>query len=138
MYFFTSNLNLNQVFQRRQDDTQSFYQNWVSYRDGFGDLNNNFWLGNEKLYHLTKQKAYELRLDITTSDGTPLYAEYTEFEIESESTNYTMNKLGARSTTAGSAGLFYLFIYFVFYCHIAKSWPGKKYDLFKFLILMVK
>ncbi|PIK38968.1 fibrinogen-like protein [Apostichopus japonicus] len=91
------------VFQRRTDDGTSFYQDWDAYKDGFGN-NVNFWLGNEKLYYLTNQDDYKLRLDITTSDGTSLYSEYTEFQIESEDTNYKMNKLGNRTSPSGSAG----------------------------------
>ncbi|PIK35696.1 hypothetical protein BSL78_27477, partial [Apostichopus japonicus] len=93
------------VFQRRTDDGISFYQNWDAYKDGFGN-NINFWLGNEKLYYLTNQDDYKLRLDITTSDGTSLYSEFTEFQIESEDTNYKMNKLGSRTSPSGYAGYY--------------------------------
>ncbi|XP_071836569.1 uncharacterized protein [Apostichopus japonicus] len=88
------------VFQRRTDSSTNFYQNWTEYRDGFGD-HRNLWLGNEKLHYLTNQKNYKLRFDITTSSGSAKYAEYTEFQIESESTKYTMNKLGTHSGTTG-------------------------------------
>lgn len=90
-----------QVFQRRTDERQSFYQNWDAYKDGFGDISNSFWLGNEKLYYLTNQKNYELRIDITISSGSHKYAEFTEFQIESESNNYRMNKLGSHSGDRG-------------------------------------
>jgi len=36
---------LLQVFQRRVDATVNFYLNWASYKAGFGDLKENFWLG---------------------------------------------------------------------------------------------
>ncbi|XP_071836585.1 uncharacterized protein [Apostichopus japonicus] len=93
------------VFQRRTDDGTSFYQNWAAYKDGFGN-SRNFWLGNEKLYYLTNQDEYKLRLDITTSDGTSLYSEFTKFQIESEDTNYKMNKLGSRTSPSGNAGYY--------------------------------
>ncbi|PIK62950.1 hypothetical protein BSL78_00077 [Apostichopus japonicus] len=83
------------VFQRRMDNNTSFYQDWIAYKEGFGDNSGNVWLGNEKLHYLTTGKNFMLRIDITTADGQPLYAEYTEFAIESETTNYRMkNKLG--------------------------------------------
>ncbi|PIK57219.1 putative fibrinogen-like protein 1 [Apostichopus japonicus] len=88
------------VFQRRTDGSTSFDQNWAAYKDGFGD-SRNLWLGNEKLHYLTNQRNYKLRFDITTSSGSAKYAEYTEFQIESESTNYTMNKLGNHSGNTG-------------------------------------
>ncbi|PIK61753.1 tenascin [Apostichopus japonicus] len=88
------------VFQRRTDGSTSFYQNWTAYKEGFGD-SRNLWLGNEKLHYLTNQRNYKLRFDITTSSGSAKYAEYTKFQIESESSNYTMNKLGSRSGNTG-------------------------------------
>ncbi|KAJ8033499.1 Angiopoietin-1 [Holothuria leucospilota] len=50
------------VFQHREDGTFDFYQNWTTYRIGFGSLDDEHWLGNEKLYYLTNQKQYTLRL----------------------------------------------------------------------------
>ncbi|XP_071836564.1 uncharacterized protein [Apostichopus japonicus] len=85
------------VFQRRTDDSTSFYKDWTSYQEGFGD-GENLWLGNEKLHYMTNRKNYKLRFDVTTSDGTPKYAEYPEFQVESESNNYRLNKLGDRSS----------------------------------------
>ncbi|XP_071848578.1 uncharacterized protein [Apostichopus japonicus] len=91
------------VFQRRMDNNTSFYQDWIAYKEGFGDNSGNVWLGNEKLHYLTTGKNFMLRIDITTADGQPLYAEYTEFAIESETTNYRMNKLGTHSGNTGNA-----------------------------------
>ncbi|XP_071835344.1 uncharacterized protein [Apostichopus japonicus] len=90
------------VFQRRIDGTTDFYQNWDTYKIGFGDVSANFWLGNDKIHYLTAQKNYKLRFDITTSGGQSQYAEYTEFAIESETTKYRMNKLGSHSGNAGT------------------------------------
>ncbi|PIK53643.1 hypothetical protein BSL78_09455 [Apostichopus japonicus] len=91
------------VFQRRTDGSTSFYQNWAAYKDGFGD-SRNLWLGNEKLHYLTNQRNYKLRFDITTSSGSAKYAEYPEFQIESESNNYRMNKVADRKS--GNTGNF--------------------------------
>ncbi|XP_071835340.1 uncharacterized protein [Apostichopus japonicus] len=90
------------VFQRRSDGSTSFYRNRAAYKDGFGN-SRNLWLGNEKLHYLTNQKNYKLRFDITTFSGSALYAEYTEFQVESESSNYTMNKLGTRRGNTGNS-----------------------------------
>ena len=38
------------VFERRESD---FYTGWGEYKNGFGDLNGEFWLGLYKIYRLT-------------------------------------------------------------------------------------
>jgi hypothetical protein len=42
------------VIQRRISDSE-FYKNWQDYKDGFGDLRTNFWLGNENINQIIRQ-----------------------------------------------------------------------------------
>ncbi|XP_071849675.1 fibrinogen-like protein A [Apostichopus japonicus] len=90
------------VFQRQMNDAQDFYLYWSDYKAGFGNLSENFWLGNEKIYSLTKQRRYELRVDMINVNNVPLYAVYDSFNITDESQEYTL-RLGNYVGDAGNA-----------------------------------
>ncbi|GFN86635.1 ficolin-1 [Plakobranchus ocellatus] len=88
------------VFQRRATGDEDFYRDWTSYREGFGSLTGDFWMGNEALYNLTDKDPYELRIDIRVNNGQELYARYPDFRIDNESNKYRL-QIGAYTGTAG-------------------------------------
>ncbi|XP_071849672.1 ryncolin-4-like isoform X2 [Apostichopus japonicus] len=90
------------VFQRQMNGAQDFDLYWSDYKAGFGNLSENFWLGNEKIYSLTNQRRYELRIDLTNFYSVPLYAVYDSFNITDESQEYTL-RLGNYVGDAGDA-----------------------------------
>ena len=93
------------VFQRRVDATVDFNRNWTECKDGFGDLNSNFWLGLEKLHYLASPgRGAKLRVDLKHIDYPHLmkYAEYSLFEISNETDGYRL-KVGNYSGTAGDS-----------------------------------
>ncbi|XP_063427716.1 ryncolin-1-like [Mytilus trossulus] len=90
------------VFQHRQDGKVDFFRGWKEYAKGFGDVNTEFWLGNDKLHDLTSQGSYELRVDLEDFNGDKWYAKYSTFNIGDQSTNYTLTVNGY-SGTAGDA-----------------------------------
>ncbi|XP_046861611.1 ryncolin-1-like [Xenia sp. Carnegie-2017] len=67
------------VFQRRQDGSVDFYRDWRDYKNGFGDLKGEFWLGLDKIYRLTSAKRNKLRVDLGDWSGNKAYAEYDYF-----------------------------------------------------------
>jgi hypothetical protein len=69
------------VIQRHSTPT-SFDKDWNSYKQGFGLVTGDFWIGNEKLHQITSSGRYQLRLDICNSDGECKYATYNNFFIE--------------------------------------------------------
>ena len=81
-----------QVFQRRQDGSVDFYRNWTEYASGFGDVEGEFWLGNENIHSLTTQagKTYELRVDLDDGTETRL-AVYDSFYIAGPDDNYRLH-----------------------------------------------
>ncbi|XP_022107417.1 fibrinogen C domain-containing protein 1-like [Acanthaster planci] len=88
------------VFQRRQDGSVDFYRDWVSYRQGFGDLNGEFWLGNDNLHRLTAQGACRLRVDFEDFENNTAYAEYDMFSVADGSDNYQLTAEGFSGTAS--------------------------------------
>ena len=65
------------VLQRHQSDTVSFNRSWTEYKNGFGDLSDSFWWGNEKMAQaLNDGRQYELRIDLFDWQGEHRYAKY--------------------------------------------------------------
>ena len=78
------------MFQRRIDGSVNFYLNWSDYKHGFGDLTNEFWLGNDKIHRLTSDDNKTLRVDLEDFEGNTRYAEYDKFGVMSESDKYKL------------------------------------------------
>ncbi|XP_078686378.1 microfibril-associated glycoprotein 4-like [Branchiostoma floridae x Branchiostoma belcheri] len=90
------------VFQRRQDGSEDFYRGWADYKAGFGKLDGEFWLGNDKLHQLTSQAQYELRVDLEDFEGNSAYAQYQVFTVGSEDEHYKLT-IGGYTGTAGDS-----------------------------------
>ncbi|XP_049548182.1 fibrinogen-like protein A [Anopheles darlingi] len=94
------------VFQYRFDGSLDFYRGWNEFRDGFGDLRQEFWLGLEKVHQITNGRKHELMVELKDFEGTYAYARYDAFEIGNESDQYDLKLLGNHSGTAGNAMLY--------------------------------
>ena len=85
------------VIQRRVDVTTDFNRLWYHYKKGFGDMENNFWLGLDKMHLLTAapRKAI-LRVDLRfrSQPYSSVYAEYDIFSVGDESTMYQLTLSG--------------------------------------------
>ncbi|XP_071787523.1 microfibril-associated glycoprotein 4-like [Asterias amurensis] len=80
------------VIQKRFDGSVDFKKNWADYKNGFGDLNGEFWLGNEKLHQITSQSPkYELLVTLTAFDGSDAQARYNDFSVKGDEDNYEIN-----------------------------------------------
>ncbi|XP_050093947.1 angiopoietin-related protein 1-like [Anopheles aquasalis] len=89
------------VIQHRYDGTVDFYRGWNEYRDGFGDLGKEFWLGLEKIHQITTGRRHELVVELKHFNGTHQSARYDAFEIGSEKEQYALKDLGKYNGTAG-------------------------------------
>ncbi|GFY56561.1 techylectin-5A [Trichonephila inaurata madagascariensis] len=82
------------VIQRRGNYNRSidyFFKDWKSYKEGFGDIEKEFWLGNDNIFALTSQHLYSIRFDLKAMNGEKRYALYDTFWIDDENHKYTLH-----------------------------------------------
>ncbi|XP_065092362.1 microfibril-associated glycoprotein 4-like [Ochlerotatus camptorhynchus] len=91
------------VFQNRFNGAVNFYRPWAEYKEGFGSLDGEFWLGLDKLHEITYSAQYELAIVVEGFDGDKAVARYSEFAIGSEVEFYNLSKLGTYSGTANDS-----------------------------------
>uniref|UniRef100_A0A3P9KW51 Tenascin N n=1 Tax=Oryzias latipes TaxID=8090 RepID=A0A3P9KW51_ORYLA len=90
------------VLQRRNSGRLDFMKRWKQYIAGFGNMTDEFWLGNEKIYELTNTPTqYELRFDLGLGSERA-YAVYDSFKIGTVKQKYKL-AIGKYRGTAGDA-----------------------------------
>ncbi|XP_071583786.1 angiopoietin-related protein 4 [Heliangelus exortis] len=84
------------VIQRRRDGSVDFDQLWDAYKNGFGDLQGDFWLGLEKIHHLVQEGRSDLLIELEDWEGNSQVVQFV-FSLGGESTAYTLSLLGPLS-----------------------------------------
>ena len=79
------------VFQKRQDGSVDFFRGWNDYKQGFGNLTGEFWLGLDKIHHLTVSSSNKLRVDLEDMPGNTVFAEYSSFAVANERAKYQLS-----------------------------------------------
>ncbi|XP_017029814.1 fibrinogen C domain-containing protein 1 isoform X1 [Drosophila kikkawai] len=93
------------VILNRSSDELNFERGWLDYKDGFGNLAGDFFIGLNKLHALTSSAIHELRIVLEDFAGNVAYAGYSTFAIGSEKELYPLNLLGRfQSDLTPSAG----------------------------------
>ncbi|XP_035693525.1 angiopoietin-related protein 2-like [Branchiostoma floridae] len=90
------------VIQRRQDGSVPFNRTWEEYRQGFGNKNGEYWLGNDIIHFLTEQKDYRLRIDLEDFEGQRRFAEYSTFRVDDQEQNYRLEVSGYQGNAGDS------------------------------------
>uniref|UniRef100_A0A9L0ITD4 Tenascin-R n=1 Tax=Equus asinus TaxID=9793 RepID=A0A9L0ITD4_EQUAS len=89
------------VFQRRQNGQTDFFRKWAEYRVGFGNLEDEFWLGLDNIHRITSQGRYELRVDMRDGQEAA-FAYYDKFSVEDSRSLYKL-RIGGYNGTAGDS-----------------------------------
>ena len=78
------------VFQRRFDGSVRFVGKlWEDFKNGFGNLEGEFWLGNEIVHILSNRKEMELWYEGTSFYGDTRHVKKSGFKLGSEVENYS-------------------------------------------------
>uniref|UniRef100_K1Q3B9 Tenascin-R n=1 Tax=Magallana gigas TaxID=29159 RepID=K1Q3B9_MAGGI len=86
------------VLQRRQDGDIDFLRKWKDYKNGFGLAEDEYWLGNDAIHALTKDKKQVLRVDLMKFSREKAHATYSSFFVDNEANKYKLSIGGFNGT----------------------------------------
>lgn len=80
------------IISRRENGAVDFNKTWAEYKEGFGDLLSEFWIGNDAIHNITfGGEKFRFRMSGESFSGEKMTVTYTGFYIESEANNYTVH-----------------------------------------------
>ena len=82
------------MIQKRFNGSMNFDFFYNGYKNGFGNLEGEFWLGLNKIHRLTSSGQFVLRVELEDWDGNTAFAEYDKFVIGDEKSKYNLVGLG--------------------------------------------
>ncbi|XP_015268763.1 PREDICTED: angiopoietin-related protein 4 [Gekko japonicus] len=81
------------VIQRRWDGSVDFDQLWEAYRNGFGNMSGDFWLGLDKIHQVVQEGMFRLVIEMQDWEGNSQLVQFL-FRLGGEDTAYTLSLLG--------------------------------------------
>ena len=76
--------------QLREDGSTNFTPGWNKCVDGFGNVNREYWLGNEVIHQLTYETNYSLHIDMWDWVGRQRYYQWKNFRVAPETDFYRL------------------------------------------------
>ncbi|ALC39654.1 maker512 [Drosophila busckii] len=87
------------VMQQRINGKEEFQRDWDTYRDGFGSFDGDFFLGLDKIHHITHSQQHELYIYMQKFNDDWYYARYDNFRVGSEDDLFELQSLGSYDGT---------------------------------------
>jgi len=81
------------LIQQRVDGSVSFARDWHKYQTGFGNMNNNYWMGLNRIHELTSTPV-ELYVYLESFEGERKHAKYGSFSVGDSCSNYVLTVSG--------------------------------------------
>lgn len=75
---------------------EDFNRTWNDYKNGFGNLNGDFWFGNDYIHRLTYDDDMELKIRLESWDNRHIELKYEVFRVDSEQNQYNLFVSGFR------------------------------------------
>ncbi|KAK2140599.1 hypothetical protein LSH36_1293g00031 [Paralvinella palmiformis] len=94
------------VIMRWKDGSVDFNRGWTDYKNGFGSLEGEFWIGNEIIHQLTNDgHTYTLRVDMINYGRESPFAKYSQFSVGSEYEKFVLHFSGYEGASTFSGRL---------------------------------
>uniref|UniRef100_A0A182N9D4 Fibrinogen C-terminal domain-containing protein n=1 Tax=Anopheles dirus TaxID=7168 RepID=A0A182N9D4_9DIPT len=91
------------LFQHRSSGSVDFNRSWHEYRTGFGTLEEEHWLGLDKLHEMLQTGRHEMMVVMEDFEGMRVYAHYDAFSVGSAQEKYVIKTVGKYTGTAGDS-----------------------------------
>jgi len=91
------------IILRRMDGSVEFNRTWTEYKNGFGNLSGEYFLGLDKIHAITAERRQELLIVLENFDGYERFETYDEFGIGDENQQYVLHTLGKANGNAGDS-----------------------------------
>ncbi|CAH1798228.1 unnamed protein product [Owenia fusiformis] len=95
------------VFANRYNGSVDFNKNWTDYKNGFGSIDGEYFLGFDKILSILIQGSHKLRVELTTwpdKGNVMKYAEYGSFNLTGENDYYRLSVSDHSGTVADMMG----------------------------------
>ncbi|ALC42885.1 maker631, partial [Drosophila busckii] len=87
------------VIQQRLNGGQEFQRDWNTYRDGFGYLNEDYFLGLNKIHYITHSQPHELYIRMQKFNDEWYFVHYDNFRVGSEDDLFELQSVGKYTGT---------------------------------------